>query len=231
VTTPWWRYRYGVDCQSGWNAAVSSERPVFSDLFANLRPDDVFYDVGAHVGIFTRPVANHLSEGSVVAFEPGQGATRLREAVGEAPNVHVVEKAISRRGGAGYHAHEGRVGLLGDDDAREFAVTDGREILDEGRLPLPNVVKIDVFGAELDVVEGLEPLLERPECRLVYCEVHLPTSFQQKRPDEVFEAYLEEWSFTDLVEAFYRCGFRVEPTLLRRDTHDVFLRATTDDVT
>jgi FkbM family methyltransferase len=228
VTAPLWQYRYGVSLANGWEAAVSTERPVFADLFANLRPDDVFYDVGAHVGVFTRPVADVLTEGSVVAFEPGDGASRLRASVGDDPTVHVVEKAVSRRDGEGYHSHQGRVGLLGDTDAKSFASIDGRAILDDGDLPLPNVVKIDVFGAEVDAVEALAPLLERDECRLVYCEVHLPTSFQQKRPDDVFEAYLDEWSFTDLVETFYRCGFEVEPTYLRRDTHDVFLRAAKD---
>lgn len=226
ATIPWWQYAYGIGLRNGWDAAISTERPVFSDLFANLRPDDVFYDVGAHVGVFTLPVADLLTAGSVVAFEPGAGAAQLKRSVGDAANVHVVEKAISARDGEGYHAHQGRVGLLGDTDATSFPSTTGREILDEGTLPLPTVVKVDVFGAEGDVVAALEPLLERDACRLVYVEVHLPTTFQRKRPPEVFEAYLEEWSFTDLVDTFYRCGFEVEPMYLRRDTHDVFLKAT-----
>jgi FkbM family methyltransferase len=224
VVAPWWQYRYGLDAADGFEAAASDERPVFADLFANLRPDDVFYDVGAHVGLFTRPVAKLLPEGTVVAFEPGEGADELRRSLDDS-NVVLVEEAISRTAGEGYHSHNGRVGLLGNDDADAFRTTNAREILDEGTLPLPNVVKIDVFGAEVDVVEGLEELLQRDECRLVYCEVHLPTTFQRKRPDDVFEEYLDSWSFTDLVRVFYRCGFEVEPMYLRRDTHDVFLKA------
>ena len=225
LTALWWQLRYDIDVGTGLEAAVSDERPVFADLFANLRRDDVFYDVGAHVGIFTRPVAAYLTEGTVVAFEPGEGASRLRTSTGEHSNVVLSETAISQQAGDGYHSHQGRVGLLGNSDAAGFETVDAHDILDDETIPLPTVVKIDVFGAELDVVKALEELLARDECRLVYLEAHLPTTFQRKRPDDVFEDYLDAWSLTDLVRVFYSAGFEVEPIYLRRDTHDVFLKA------
>ena len=33
-------------------------------------------------------------------------------------------------------------------------------------------MKIDVEGAELQTLRGLQSTIDRPECRLLYCEVH-----------------------------------------------------------
>lgn len=226
ATTLVWMVRYGIDFRPAWRAAMSTEDAIFRDLFANLGPDDVFYDVGADTGLFTLPVASMLGPGRVVAFEPGEGSETLRDRLRDAgAEATVVEKAITGRAGATYHAHEGRVGLLGDTDAPEFPTTDASEILAEGSIPLPTVVKIDVFGAEGDVVEGLEELLARDECRLVYLELHLPMTFQRKRPEPIFDDYMETWSLTDVVEVLFRCGFEVEPIHLRADTDDLFIRA------
>ncbi|WP_136588475.1 FkbM family methyltransferase [Salinigranum halophilum] len=228
VYAPYWEYEYGIDREHGFRAASSTEFPVFRDLLANLHTGDVFYDVGAYTGLFTLPVADVLPPGHVVAFEPSDEAAALESSLEEAGlDATVVQKAVSAGHGADYYTSDGidRVGLLGDDEERiDVPTIDGTEVL-ASELPLPTVVKIDVFGAEVDVVTGLEPVLERTECRLVYCELHLPTSFQRKRPETVFENFLDTWSFTEIVRTLYRCGFEVEPMYLRSDTHDLFIRA------
>jgi hypothetical protein len=48
----------------------------------------------------------------------------------------------------------------------------GDELIAESELPSPTVVKIDVEGAELKVIEGMSNKLASEECRLVYCEIH-----------------------------------------------------------
>jgi FkbM family methyltransferase len=227
VYTPYWRYRYGVIEECGRQAALSSERPVFNDLFANLDSSDVFYDVGAYTGLYTGAMASFLPPGQVVAFEPGEAVAELETYLQRHDlEAIVVPKALSQRAGDGYHSHEDRLGLLGNtDEDGSLPATSAQEIIADGELPFPTVVKIDVFGAELDAVRGLEELLERDECRLVYCELHLPTTFQRKRPDHIFEEYLNEWSFTEIVRVLYRCGFEVDPMFLRDDTHDLFIKA------
>lgn len=226
---PYWQYRYGIKPKHGFESARSTELPVFRDLFANLRKDDVFYDVGAYKGLFTLPVADILPPNRVVAFEPGEQAAAIESALEDAGlDATVVRKAISANRGSGYHSlNDGdRVGFLGDSAEHvELPSIDATGIIEDGTLPLPTVVKIDVYGAEVDVVAGLEELLARPECRLVYCELHLPTSFQRDRPDQVFEEFIGGWSFTDIVQTFFRCGLEVEPMYLRADTHDLFLKA------
>src|SRR5438046_2678167 len=47
------------------------EAPVERILLSNLRPGTVFYDVGAHIGIFSLIAARNLgAHGSVFVFEP-----------------------------------------------------------------------------------------------------------------------------------------------------------------
>ena len=226
IITVYWVVKYDVDFKPGWRAAISTELPIFRDLLTNLRDDDVFYDIGADTGLFTCLVASKLGPEQVVAFEPGDGVTELERRLTEGDlQATVVEKAISQGDENEYHAHEGRVGLLGNTEAPAFPSTNAREILAEGDSPLPTVVKIDVFGAEGDVVRGLEEILSRDECRLVYLELHLPMTFQRKRPEQIFENYLDEWSLTEVVRILFQCGFEVEPIYLRSRTDDLFIRA------
>ena len=49
---------------------LMDERGTIGDLLSELRTDDVFYDIGANVGMYSCFVAKVLSEGTVVAFEP-----------------------------------------------------------------------------------------------------------------------------------------------------------------
>lgn len=73
------------------------ERPVLEDLLQSLKPDDVFYDIGANVGTYTCFAASKLGPNAVVAFEPERkSATRLRENLDlNALDAQVVENALS----------------------------------------------------------------------------------------------------------------------------------------
>lgn len=184
------------------------ERAVMDDLVAQIRPGDVFYDIGAHLGVYACLGALAAGEdGRVVAFEPfPPNVKRLRE------NVRLNEL-------------DGRVDVfdraLSDaDDTVEFQVTDdvcgatgnGLEIdEDESRIsvktnrgdtvvmameqPAPNVVKIDVEGAEQKVLDGFENTLARETCHTVYCEVHCESLPKHGGSPEAVESELEELGF------------------------------------
>jgi len=55
-------------------------------------------------------------------------------------------------------------------DTIEVEMMDGDSIPAQYDIPSPSIVKIDVEGAELEVLKGLSKLLSG--CRLIYCEVH-----------------------------------------------------------
>jgi len=50
----------------------------------------------------------------------------------------------------------------------------GDQLVDDGSIPLPSVVKIDVEGAEPLVIDGMKKSLNNSSCRILYLEIHLP---------------------------------------------------------
>jgi FkbM family methyltransferase len=133
-----------------------------------LRPGDVVYDVGANVGYFTL-LAAHLvgASGHVYAFEPNeQVLPRLRHhlAINDLHNVTVVPVALADRDGhASFHAVGGansgmsslRADVSGDHTTTvELARLDS--VVSARRLRPPDVVKMDIEGAEYRALAGME---------------------------------------------------------------------------
>jgi FkbM family methyltransferase len=139
--------------------ALRSERNWLTLLCRALRPDDLFLDVGANLGIFSVTAA--LCGAKVVACEPGRTALeRLRRNVAInalSDKVKIVEAALSNRTGnctftepsADSVIQTGHIGggtevhmLRGDD----LGIS-------------PTVIKIDVEGHEIEVLDGLKDSL------------------------------------------------------------------------
>lgn len=160
------------------------EPPVQEALRRLLAPGATFYDVGANVGFFTLLGARLVGPGGrVVAFEPlpaGARAVARNARLNGFAHVQVREQAVGGRGG------RARLLVVGerswshlDSTGRHADVRDELEVdvvaLDElvggGELPAPDVIKLDVEGAELDALAGMRATLERARPALV-CELH-----------------------------------------------------------
>jgi FkbM family methyltransferase len=142
-----------------------------------------FYDIGANVGFFTLVAAKIVgAEGVVVAFEPlpaNVGQLEKNVALNALSNVTVIPKAVG--------AIEGVAGLVLGDDARDNSrlsdgQTDGEDEIEvpvttvdaavrEHDLRMPDVMKIDVEGAEIDVLRGALETIRRSR-PLIVVEVH-----------------------------------------------------------
>ncbi len=147
------------------------ERPLQGFFRENVTPGDIVYDVGAHIG-FMSVCAARL--GAVVyAFEPvPENAARLRgNASLNELEIHVVEVAV--------WAEPGAVELVSGGSDFEHRATPGHgtpcisldEFAERGRLPA--VIKLDVEGAEAEVLRGARRLLAEVHPLLV-CELHGP---------------------------------------------------------
>ena len=128
-------------------------------LLPRLREDDVVWDVGANVGIYSVLMSKRVAR--VVAFEPVAATfERLQRNLdlNDAHNVTVVNAAMSDApgeatmatmpGGAGGN-HLTRGGEHGDVSVR---VTTGDEYY--GGHGAPDVIKVDIEGFEPDFVRG-----------------------------------------------------------------------------
>jgi FkbM family methyltransferase len=156
------------------------ERDVWRALMSELKPDDIFVDVGAFVGLYTIAVARRLqSSGRVVAFEPDdrnysllQEHVRLNELQG---NIELHHAAVSDQSGRSYFLADGSsearlVSSAGANTVMAKVVT--IDLIFAGRRI--DVLKIDVEGYEEKVLRGADKILRtqllRP--RAIFIEVH-----------------------------------------------------------
>jgi FkbM family methyltransferase len=131
----------------------------------------VAWDVGAHIGFFSLVLASRCRK--VIAIEPGADAARRLRTNAElnsAP-IEVIEAAAGAESGMTrlHLAADGRMNRVDSEGVAVRQVT-----LDEiaGRHGLPDLVKIDVEGAELEVLSGAADVLaHRP---FLVVEAHTP---------------------------------------------------------
>lgn len=132
-----------------------------------LRPGDTMYDVGANVGYYTLLASHRVGpNGHVVAFEPLPSNVQLIQRhlrLNRARNVVVEEAAVSDHDGrARFAPHASNaMGKLSDTGNVDVMMVSLDSIVKSGRFPDPNVLKVDVEGAELAVLRGAVGLLER----------------------------------------------------------------------
>jgi FkbM family methyltransferase len=151
-----------------------NEDDVMDLIASRMRREDVVFDIGAYHGVWAVLLARHARE--VVAFEPNPGTLRvLKEtiAVNRAHNVSPCPVAIGGKPGTADFWGTGSGASLRPGQHRPSRCHVQVETLDgfvNGRASLPDVIKIDVEGAEHQV------LLGGPRClayaRLVSIEVH-----------------------------------------------------------
>ncbi len=154
-------------------------------LSSELAPGDSFIDVGAHVGFFSLLASRRVGEsGRVMAIEASPPTARLLTrhlAMNRVTNVRVIaalaasavgEGEITVRGSAtdpGACANSIAYRIPGGRSMRVARLT--LDSLTDASDLSPRVLKIDVEGAELEVLRGARSLLARARPR-VACAVH-----------------------------------------------------------
>lgn len=200
-----------------------SEAQVIRDVVSELRQGDVFYDIGANIGLYSCVVSTVLEETDVVAFEPSPPAfskldknarlnrapfRRYQLAVSDADarttlavdtdDTYARMSTLEPQGGTTAH------------DRTEVTMRRLDSLVGDEQLPEPTVAKIDVEGAEYDVVRGMGDVLDG--VRLLYCEIHHPVLSNFGTTARELRDYLNS------------AGFEVE-RLYRRDENE-FVKAT-----
>ena len=183
------------------------EPGVQSAISAIVRPGDVVYDVGAHLGSLTLGAARLVgTSGRVVAFDGDpENIERLREnslrnRLGAC--VQPVHAAVWSRQSAtgilfrrgkellsqGGVESDGQRPVLGNGEIISVPVTTLDDFVAGGG-PVPRLIKIDVEGGEYEVLRGGTSLfaLQRP---LIIVEVH-----HQEAADKI-SAWLEEFHYS-----------------------------------
>nr|MBI3612068.1 FkbM family methyltransferase [Nitrospirota bacterium] len=171
----------------------STKEPETLDwLEQNLRPNDVFLDVGANIGLYSLFAAKLGRDCTVYAFEPeSQNFGRLCRnlALNEATNVIPCNCALSNREAFDFfYVGELQAGAALHSLGRPSALRagTGAPVLRQGTiavtldalvnrygLPQPNLLKIDVDGGEDDILAGAETVLKSAGLRTILVEVNV----------------------------------------------------------
>lgn len=173
-----------------------------------LRPGMTFVDAGAHVGYYTLLASNLVGAGGrVIAFEPhpvlGQVLRRNTERAGCA-NVTVSSLALGRASGTAElvlhpRGNFGGSSLRADGEPGRprapVEVTTLDDYLERSGVSSVDVVKLDVEGAEPDVIEGARRTLAANPGIVLVVEFLRENARRFGRDVEDLEARLRELGF------------------------------------
>jgi FkbM family methyltransferase len=170
------------------------ERYPFRVLQHLVRPGDVVADIGANLGLYSRFVASWTRAARVLAFEPWlENSVFLQSNVnlgGAEAKVDILTCALADvEGQAEFQIDDVQSASGSLDKVRGGAASEGRAnlhlpprkaqvdcrtldgLIEAGRIPAPDVLKIDVEGAEALVLRGAARLLAERRPRLLM-ELH-----------------------------------------------------------
>lgn len=151
-----------------------------------VSPGMVVFDVGAHVGFYTLLASVLVGpRGQVVAFEPVQrnlGYLYRHLSLNKISNASVIEAAVSDVDGYAQFAVEAdsSMGHLGQNGGQRVRTVVLDALAEDGRLPMPDCLKIDVEGAEVAVLRGALGIL-RARGPVLFLSTHSPVIHERCR--------------------------------------------------
>lgn len=159
------------------NFVKNAEKDVFEKMLSEMDEEDTFYDIGANIGFYTCFFSEKASKS--YSFEPNKHAAQiLRENIEEnsLENVEVIEAAASDRNTSIKLSKAPGTSVFGtaqikDSEEGEIEARKVDGLFEEGKVELPDMVKIDVEGHEIEVLKGMEEVIEKAS-PVIYVESH-----------------------------------------------------------
>ncbi len=180
---------------------------IFEILSAEIRPNDVVWDIGANMGCLSLPLLRKHESVRLVAFEPSPAAAHqftlnaelnglkaelVTTPLADTLRAEALHIKLSRNSGQNslrpWEAvcYDFKIHLLCESAA---------SLMEKCSLPEPDIVKLDVEQFEEEVLRGMEPILRGQKLRLLVFEC-----MRHKSPQR----------FQAISELLGECGFRVD---------------------
>lgn len=180
--------RSRTEAEAIWNGEYDQNDLEFFKSAMSL--GEVFYDIGANVGLIAIPLAKFLQErghGKVIAFEPvNVNYQRLRRSIGlnQLANLRVFKLALGDHDGQAEMVLESGDAQISDNALMRHTVTAAENgstcsaplrrldaLSEADSLPNADLIKIDVEGAEVLVMLGGQEFIRRSR-PVIYGEFH-----------------------------------------------------------
>lgn len=158
-----------------------SKEPETLEWIKSFSERDIFWDIGANIGIYSLYCSILHPEVAIIAFEPSQlNVDRLFELI-KLNNIHnilPVRMAIGKEGKfVKFIDKDPRSGSAGGEliectwmEKDTFPMTT-IDRLTESNLAIPQHIKIDVDGGEFDIIQGGLYTFGKSECKSVLVEL------------------------------------------------------------
>lgn len=168
----------------------------------NIHPGDIVVDVGANVGYFTKLMTKLVGKrGEVIGFEPSEINWKyLKKNVSRNPNLMIEKIALSDKEGELHFAEDsanpGENGLRAKGKT-VVPTTTLTSWVKAHKMNRVNLIKIDVEGAEVMVLQGAKDFLRKQKKLIVAIECN--------------PGALSELGFTtsDLIKSLKACGLTI----------------------
>lgn len=186
------------------------------------------YDIGANRGRWTRSMRRLLPHSHFFLFEANE-THRKKLASRKFPFFICVLGAREEKrrfystGGTGDSLYLEKTNHYQESDYREVMTITLTSLVQRNQLPVPDFIKLDVQGAELDILEGGREILE--QCQLVYMECPV-MEYNIGAPQ--FDAYMQFMSGLGFVPLHILEQHLVNGALTQIDL--LFIRKSTADL-
>jgi FkbM family methyltransferase len=189
--------RFEIDYASG-----EYEVHLQKALSARLQPGSVVYDVGAHIGVVSMFASELVgSAGTIFAFEADpENAERIKTHA-QRNNLSQIQvfscvvwssdgQLSFERASAKSSRNQGRVAAMSAGTKQDIIVVEGISLdsFANGHLA-PTLIKIDVEGAEAEVLRGCDQIVARSRPTVI-CEVH------HRQAEELVRAWLAQRGYS-----------------------------------
>lgn len=155
---------------------IRSEQELIRRILSVTDPEDVFYDIGANVGIYSCLVGNKLDSGKVVAFEPTPDTFSVLKRNVERNNIdaELFKVALSSENGTARMSIKGQTGhqFSKQESGQKVKTRRADDLIIEHNICSPDICKIDIEGAEYLALDGFRDTLLKSDCRHIFCEIH-----------------------------------------------------------
>jgi FkbM family methyltransferase len=147
-------------------------------LFAKtVKPGDIVFDIGANVGFYTLLSSVLVGDsGKVVSFEPSPrnfGLLKRHVEINASHNVTLHQAAVADAPGeAMFSDSQDAMAKLSNEGQYKVKIVSLDDLYAAGELPRPNLLKIDVEGAEARVLNGARTLITSGPLPTIFLATH-----------------------------------------------------------